>query len=251
MKPTLPREIGNYYWSLSYSMSIDRKAYAKKDELCIYLVAKLFMKGEKYNLITINTLHLYHTSKLGYSREHPRLLKMMVKESIEHANIILQKAEGRSEYKGFLIPMPDEKNLDEWAAWRNSESHIYRPVHPEEDKIIPVLSTNQKQEYLDKISELVKWIDDFDDREKNLKIQSDRTEYWQKYAEWLKLYHVMFEYKMIARNNLVFTLINILEKMKKARKKKPFNALAFEFYKINRQMLKEILKGNMVDFKNN
>lgn len=203
-EPLLPRTKDNYYWQLNYSMSIDRKAYKKQDELTCYITARLYMKGEKYFLINLNTLHTYHTPKLGYSKEHPQLLKMMVKEAIEHANSVLKKAEGNSVYKGFLIPMPDEKQLDKWAEWRNSESHIYRPVYPDENKIIPALSFDEKQDYLNRINELVKWIDDFDDREKNLKIQSDRTEYWQKYAEWAKLHRVMFEYKMIARNNCKF-----------------------------------------------
>lgn len=248
--PVLPLTKENYLWELDGSLTIDQHSFKNKDELTFYINADLFMKEHEFSILKINTIHVYQINKLNYKKENEELLKMIFIESVEHANLILKTSARNTAFEKFKIPFLKKRELNEWAE-ENNYRYIPQPKERENGDILPAMDNETRKQHIEKMNQLVKWIDDFDDRVDNLGLKEKSKEYWEKFAEWSRMNKIMWEHKMIARNNMVAHLIDMLERMRKARKKIPFTPFALAFYNGNKKFLQQVLKKEMKDFKNN
>jgi hypothetical protein len=247
-KPLLPDEPENYIWDVTYSISTDRKADEGYDELCCYIVAELKMKGEKYHLISLNTLHVYHITKLAYQKRNDILFKKILQESRTHAGSILQQYVADTEYEAFSIPDETEEYWNEMASDQNKYGYIhYEPVETTFKSFTKAeLETMRK-----KATFLVNWIDTYDETHPNEDISLKNKEYFENFSEWQRLHNHLYQYKMIARNNIVFYLLDMLVKIEKGLAEKEPEYLAKEAYDVMAENYKKLMEEWKDDFAKN
>jgi hypothetical protein len=252
-KPTLPREPGNYRWEWHYSISTDRGEDNDwdYDSFTCYINGDMFMKGEQYSVIKINTLHTYHTSPLKYKKTHDELYKMMARESRIHANIILEEGAKGTIFTGFPLPL-EEDFLDEDASEWNKRGYLPKPAKPDENALGRKLSPAEVQELSAKINQLVKEIDAMDDRKVLGGLsEEDTREYYAKWAEWSKLSRLLWHFKLIARNHIAYMLDKMMRGMEKGMESHPYNQDAQEMYELMKKTYVEFMDDLKDEFAKN
>ncbi len=245
-KPVLPKNKENYTWKLSVQVGADTKCSDEYDEFTIYLNATLNMTRNKYHVVTMNTLHGYHISKLQYhQKKYNRLFRTIIEESLQQAGILLSKAITNTEYEGFLLPAYTEAELDALAADENFRNYVQ--YEPDEEQFTPV-PKELRQPYRDRINELVKLMDDYDDREDIYKTEITQALYNEWFTEWSKLYPLMMDYHYISAHHVMHLLANILCTMETSMHEKNLQPEGgvLKFYKGVRDLyieLEETYKG--------
>ena len=229
--PALPRQKNNYNWDWSISISTDTGDDNDEpfDQLTCYINGEFLMQGRKNFLIKINTLHTYHISKLKYKKAHEEIFKSIARESVMHANILLNAETRGTEYEGFTLPELGEDFLNEDATEWNKRGYIPQPAQVNENALGRKLSKEEMEDLSNRSAELVAFIDAYDEN-KEPHTEEETMEYYKKYAEWVKLNNRLWHFKLIARNQIAYMLIKMMVKMEKALKANPDDYDLLETY---------------------
>ncbi len=249
-KPVLPNAGNNYDWDLSLSVDPDTQADDDYDEVTCYLLAKLHMKGEKDDLIKVNTLHSYHLSKRGYKKAHEEIFKSIAREAVEHANLLLAAKAKGTEYEGFLIPAPDEDWLAEDANEWNRR-YIPAPEPAKQNTLGRKPTRKELDEMSARAAELVEFIDAYDEKKETEHSEEETTLYWQYYAEWSKINKLIWHYKLIGRNNIAYISHKIIVRLEKGLAKDPENYLLREAYEDMKENYMEVMNEFKQEFAKN
>lgn len=221
----------NYFWDWSISVATDTGDDNDEpfDQLTCYINGELIQQGDKYFLIKINTLHTYQLPKLKYKKAHDEIFKSIARESVAHANVLLNAETKGTAYQGYTLPEPDEDFLSEDAAEWNKRGYIPQASKPNENAFGKKPTPAEIKDLSNRSAALVKWIDEYDDRG-GPQTDEERTEYFTKYAEWVKLNNLLWHFKLIARNQIAYMLTKMMVKMEKALEETPDNYDLIETY---------------------
>lgn len=227
--PALPIVEENCYWDFDISIGTDIDEDEPTDALTCYINAALEVKGNKYPVIRINTLHTYLVSKLKYKKAHEELYKSIARESVLHAGMLLQQAAKNTAWRQLTLPENDEEELNELATEWNKRGYIPRAHHADENALGRKLKPSEMEELSARSAELVAWIDAADEKTQP-RTEEENIEYYTKYAEWSKLNKQLWHFKLIARNHIAYTTTKMLERLEKALIQNPDDYLLRETY---------------------
>lgn len=226
-----PGKKDKYFWDWSISVSTDTGDDNDEpfDQLTCYINGELILQGGKSFLIKVNTLHTYQLSKLKYKKAHEEIFKSIARESVAHANILLNAETKGTAYEGFTLPEPDEDFLSEDARDWNRQGYIPQPVPVAQKTLGRKPGKAELEELSNRSAALVKYIDACDDKG-GPQTEEEKIEYYTKYAEWVKLNNLLWHYKLIGRNHIAYMLTKMMVKMEKALKETPDNYDLIETY---------------------
>jgi hypothetical protein len=228
-EPKLPNEGNNYFWDFDISIGSDRDAEEQYDILTTYINADMFMQGQQYFIIKVNTLHSYQISKLEYKKSHEELYKLIARESLRHSNEIIKKAAKGTAYEGFVMPELDEDWLEEDATEWNKRGYLPKAAKPDENPFGRKPSPAEMKAMSERSQELVDWIDAYNDNKREHSEEETR-EYWKNYAEWATLNKRLWHFKLIARNHLAYLMDKIMRGMERKMQDTPDNYDLQEIY---------------------